>query len=154
MNKGYRLGGRLRRLWYKVQYFLNGEGRQAKRERKAWAKLAKKHLRQRLAEDMRTIWTIQERRERLAEQVAVAVREGYLQEERPYKGCMTDEHYDVIMRSRVVQLNVEDRTIYEVNTKGMEDWEIEEFWHMLRARCRFHRQRPVIREVISDRFPQ
>lgn len=151
-NKGYRFGVWLRRLWWKVKYFFNGEARQDRRERKAWAALSKKALRKRLAEFTRE--EREERRAKLADRVAIAVKHGYLEEDRPYKDCMTAEHFDVIMRSRVVELKVDGRTLYEVNTKGMEEWEVEEFWHMLKNKSRLHRPHPIIREVISDRFPQ
>ena len=84
-------------------------------------------------------------------------KHGYLQESsyRPYKGCISDEHYDLIMRNRVVQLNVDDYTVFEVNTKGMDTWEIDEFWAMLRDKSKLNRPKPIIiKSVMSDRFPQ
>lgn len=150
-NRGYRLGRWLQRQWWTVKYFINGEMRRDKRERKAWANLAMKARRQQIADDMR-----EAQEYGLKEQVEEMVKHGYLQEPsyRPYKGCMTDEHYELIVRNRVVQLDVEGRTIYEVNTKGMDGWEIDEFWEMLKDKCKPNRSHPIIREVISDRFPQ
>ncbi len=140
-----------RRQWWNVKYFLNGEMRRDKRERKAWAKLTYKARARRLAED-----TIEAQRYGLKEEVAKLIEHGYLQESsyRPYKGCMSDEHYELIMRNRVVQLNVEGRTIYEVNVKGMEGWEVDEFWAMLKDKSKLNRPQPIIRDIQSDRFPQ
>ena len=140
-----------RRQWWNVKYFINGEMRRDKRERKAWAKQAAKTRAKYLAEDK-----LEAQRYGLKEEVAKLIEHGYLQESsyRPYKGCMSDEHYEMIMRNRVVQLNVEDHTIYEVNTKGMDAWEIDEFWAMLKDKCKLNRPHPIIREVMSDRFPQ
>ncbi len=151
INRGYQLGRWLQRQWWTVKYFINGEMRRDKRERKAWANLAMKARRQQIADDMR-----EAQEYGLKEQVEEMVKHGYLQESsyRPYKGCMTDEHYELIVRNRVVQLDVEGRTMYEVNTKGMDGWEIDEFWAMLKDKCKLNRPHPIIREVISDRFPQ
>lgn len=129
---GYRFGWRLRHLWWTVKYFLNGETRRDKRERAAWAKLVKKARLSQSADDMRDA-------------------EGG---DRPYKGHMNTEHFDLIMRNRVVFNIVDGRTIYEVNTKGLLPWEVDEFWHMLKDKICLHRPRPIIREVISGRFPQ
>ena len=150
-NRGYRIGMWFRRQWWTVKYFLNGEMRQDKRERKAYAKLAMKARKRQIADDMQ-----QAQEYGLKEQVEELMKHGYLQEAsyRPYKGCMSDEHYEVIMRNRVVQLTVEGRTIYEVNTKGMEAWEIDEFWAMLKDKSKLNRPHPIIRGVMSDRFPQ
>ena len=150
-SKGYRFGLRLRRCCWSVWYFINGEMRRDKRQRKAWAKLAKKARIRQISEDM-----AEAQKYGLKEKVAELMEHGYLQESsyRPYKGCMTDEHYELIMRNRVVQLQVEDRTIYEVNTKGMDAWEVDEFWAMLKDKCKLNRPHPIIREVMSDRFPQ
>ncbi len=150
-NKRYRFGMRLRRCWWSVKYFINGEMRKDKRERKAWAKLAMKTRTKRIAEDM-----AEAQQYGLKEQVDELVKHGYLQDAtaRPYKGCMTEEHYELIMRNRVVQLDVEGRTLYEVNTKGMDAWEVDEFWAMLKDKCKLNRPHPIIREVMSDRFPQ
>ncbi len=149
----YQLGLRLRRLWYTVKYFCNGETRRDKRELKAWAALSKKALRQRMIDDFFGEDRA-ERRLRLADQVKLAVEKGYLQKDRPYKGCIKEDHYDVIMRSRVTLVERAGSLIYEVNTKDMESWEIDEFHHMLRDRTKLHRPHPIIREVVSDRFPQ
>ena len=150
-TKGYRIGLWLRRCWWSVKYFINGEMRRDKRERKAWAKLARKALIKRLGDD-----TAEAHKYGLKGQVEQLVEHGYLQDAtlRPYKGCMTDEHYELIMRNRVVQLTVEGRTLYEVNTKGMDAWEVDEFWAMLKDKCKLNRPHPIIREVMSDRFPQ
>jgi hypothetical protein len=141
----------LRRQWWSVKYFINGEMRRDKRERASWAKLAKKSLMKRMADDER-----EARRYGLKQQVDELVKHGYLQDAttRPYKGCMSNEHYELIMHNRVVQLNVEGHTIYEVNTKGMDAWEVDEFWAMLKDRSKLNRPKPIIREVLSDRFPQ
>ncbi len=140
-----------RRQWWNVKYFFNGEMRRDKRQRKAWAKLAYKARASRIAEDMQ-----QAQEYGLADKVEELVKHGYLQESsyRPYKGCMSDEHYELIMNNRVVELNVAGRTILEVNTKGMEAWEIDEFWAMLKDKSKLNRPHPIIREVMSDRFPQ
>lgn len=150
-NKGYRLGFWLQRQWWTIKYFINGEMRRDKRQRKAWAKLTMEIRKKQIADEMR-----EAQEYGLKEQVEKMVQHGYLQESsyRPYKDCMTDEHYDLIMRNRVVELNIEDRTIYEVNTKGLDGWEIDEFWAMLKDKCKSSRVHPIIREVISDRFPQ
>ena len=149
-SKRYQLGLRLRRLWYNIKYFLNGETRRDKRERKAWANLAKKARANMIADDERD----ERRITGLESQMRFAMNHGYLQEDRPYKDCMKPEHFQVIMRNRVVELKVGDQTIYEVNTKGMEEWEVEEFWHMLKDKSKLYRPRPIIRAVMSDRFPQ
>ena len=140
-----------RRQWWNVKYFLNGEMRRDKRQRKAWAKLAHKARARQIADDMQ-----QAQQYGLKEQVDELMTHGYLQEAsyRPYKGCMSDEHYELIMRNRVVELNVAGRTVFEVNTKGMEAWEIDEFWDMLKDKSKLNRPHPIIREVMSDRFPQ
>ncbi len=150
-TRGYRVGMWFRRQWWNVKYFINGEMRRDKRERKAWAKMAYKARARRLAEDQ-----MEAQRYGLKGQVEELMKHGYLQESsyRPYKGCMSDEHYEMIFRNRVVQLTVDDRTIYEVNTKGMDAWEIDEFWAMLKDKCKLNRPHPIIREVMSDRFPQ
>lgn len=138
-----------RRQWWNVKYFINGEMRRDKRERKAWANLARKARARRLAEDQ-----MEAQQYGLTEQVEELMKHGYLQESRPYKGCMSDEHYEMIMRNRVVHQIVDDYTIYEVNTKGMDAWEIDEFWAMLKNKSRLNRPRAVIREIQSDKFPQ
>jgi len=140
-----------RRQWWNVKYFLNGEMRRDKRQRKAWAKLAHKARARQIADDMQ-----QAQAYGLKEQVDELMTHGYLQEAsyRPYKGCMSDEHYELIMRNRVVELNVAGRTVFEVNTKGMEAWEVDEFWDMLKDKSKLNRPHPIIREVMSDRFPQ
>lgn len=125
--------------------------RRDKRQRKAWSNVAMKARQRRLDED-----TIEAQQYELNEQVEELMKHGYMQESttRPYKGCMTDEHYELIMRGRVVELNVEGHTLYEVNTKGMDAWEVDEFWAMLKDKCKLNRPHPIIREVMSDRFPQ
>ncbi len=140
-----------RRQWWNVKYFINGEMRRDKRERKAWAKLSAKAQMKRIIEN-----TDGAQLYGFSPKIEEFMKDGYVQDgiERPYKGCMSDEHYELIMRNRVVQLNVEGRTIYEVNTKGMEAWEIDEFWAMLKDKCKLNRPHPIIREVMSDRFPQ
>ena len=150
-TRGYRVGMWFRRLWWNVKYFINGEMRRDKRERKAWAKLAMKARQRRIAEDM-----MEEQRYGLKDKVEELMAHGYLQESscRPYKGCMSKEHYEMIMRNRVVQLNVEGRTVYEVNVKGMEVWEVDEFWAMLKDKSKLNRPQPIIRDIQSDRFPQ
>lgn len=141
-----------RRQWWNVKYFLNGEMRRDKRQRKAWANLAHKARARRLAEDK-----LEAQRYGLKDKCEELIKHGYLQESsyRPYKGCISDEHYDLIMRNRVVQLNVDDYTVFEVNTKGMDTWEIDEFWAMLRDKSKLNRPKPIIiKSVMSDRFPQ
>ena len=142
---------RLRRCWWSVKYFINGEMRKDKRERKAWAKLAQKARMKLIAED-----DSEALQYGLQKQVAELLKHGHSQDAtlRPYRGWMSDEHYEMILRNRVVQQRVEDYTVYEVNTKGMDAWEIDEFWAMLRDKCKLNRPQPIIREVISDRFPQ
>ncbi len=134
-----------------MKYFLNGEMRQDKRLRKAWSKLAMKTRQRQLDED-----TIEAQQYGLQEPVEELMKHGNLLEDtlRPYKGCMTDEHYELIMHGRVVQRDVEGHTLYEVNTKGMDAWEVDEFWAMLKDKCKLNRPHPIIREVMSDRFPQ
>ncbi len=134
-----------------MKCFLKGEMRRDKRQRKAWSNVAMKARQRRLDED-----TIEAQQYELNEQVEELMKHGYMQESttRPYKGCMTDEHYELIMRGRVVELNVEGHTLYEVNTKGMDAWEVDEFWAMLKDKCKLNRPHPIIREVMSDRFPQ
>ena len=150
-TRGYRVGMWFRRQWWNVKYFINGEMRRDKRERKEWANLVYKARARYLAEDK-----MEAQQYGLKEKCEELIEHGYLQESsyRPYKGCMSDEHYEMIFRNRVVQLNVEDHTIYEVNTKGMDAWEIDEFWAMLKDKCKLNRPHPIIREVMSDRFPQ
>ncbi len=141
-----------RRLWWNVKYFINGEMRRDKRQRKAWARKAHKARARRLMEDK-----LEGQRYGIQEEVAKLMKHGYLQESsyRPYKGCISDEHYDLIMRNRVVQLNVADYTVFEVNTKGMDTWEIDEFWAMLRDKSKLNRPKPIIiKSVMSDKFPQ
>ncbi len=74
--------------------------------------------------------------------------------DRPYMNCMTEEHFDVIMRNRVVEDERGGLKIYEVNTKGMDAWEVEEFWAMLREKTKLHRPTPIIEAIESGRFPQ
>lgn len=96
----------------------------------------------------------EERRRKLRKQVIIAVEHGAYGSDRPYLGCMSKEHFDVIMRNRVVTTEVDDKTIYELNTKGLAEWEVEEFHFMLVDDTENHPRSPIIREVISDRFPQ
>lgn len=74
--------------------------------------------------------------------------------DRPYKGCMTREHFDVIRRNRVLTRHLEGRIVFEINTKDLAEWELEEFRAMLKEEMRFQCPTPVLREVLSDRFPQ
>lgn len=67
---------------------------------------------------------------------------------------MTKDHFDVIMRNRVVETERGGLTVYEVNTMGMAAWEIEEFWAMMRDRNKLHRPTPIITAIQSERFPQ
>ena len=96
----------------------------------------------------------EERRIHLAESVKTVLAQGAYQKDRPYKGCMDEGHFDVIMRNRVVEVEREGRKIYEVNTKGMDAWEVDEFRNMLKDKTKLQRPTPIIREVISGRFPQ
>lgn len=148
-TRGYKLGLWLRRIFFKVLYLLNGEARRDKRERQMWARKGRQALEQLRRDD-----DLEERRKRLRQSVIIAVEHGEYGSSRPYKGCLTPEHFDVIMRNRVVVTHVDDKMIYELNTKGLADWEVEEFHFMLLEGTQHYPQTPIIREVISDRFPQ
>jgi hypothetical protein len=136
-------------MWLKVKYFLNGEARRDRRMRKALTGPAGQALQKKMRED-----DLEERRHRLRKAVIIAVDHGEYGSERPYKGCLTPEHFDVIMRNRVVLTHVGDKMVYELNTKGLADWEVEEFHFMLLEDTEHYPQTPIIREVMSDRFPQ
>ena len=148
MSKGHELGLRLRRLWWHVKYFLNGDTRRDKRERKAWARKAKKAMMSRIADDLN------EEREARRRTLKTATDRLMTHPDRPYKNCMKQEHFDVIMRNRVVEAKRGGRTVYEVNIKGMDAWEVDEFWAMLREKIKLHRPTSVITAIESGRFPQ
>ncbi len=131
-----------------MKYFLNGDTRRDKRERKAWAKLARKTMMSRMADDMN------EEREARRGTLKRSAARLMTHPDRPYKNCMKEEHFDVIMRNRVVEVERGGLTVYEVNTMGMDTWEVDEFWAMLRDKTKLHRPTPVITAIESGKFPQ
>lgn len=131
-----------------MKYFLNGDTRRDKLERKAWAKLARKAMLSRMADDFK------EEREARRRMIERSVARLMTHPDRPYRNCMKEEHFDVIMRNRVVEVERDGHKIYEVNTKGMDAWEVDEFWAMLGEKTKLHRPTPIIHAIESGRFPQ
>jgi len=84
MTKGYL---RIRRLWWHVKYFLNGDTRRDKRERKAWAKLRVEGIR-----------TSKERVRRLMREYGLQAphRAGHRHGPKAHDGTITTEAPDVM----------------------------------------------------------
>lgn len=125
--------------WFNIRINSN------ERQRKIWAKIGLKSLRGKFREGQRVS---------LGKKLIPAKEHGEPDSDRPYKGCMTQEHFDVIRRNRVLTRHLEGRIVFEINTKDLAEWELEEFRALLKEEMRFQCPPPILREVLSDKFPQ